>query len=302
MSFSEELKKELAELPIKHGCCKKSLVWGILLDAEHIPGTEDLTVVFPDPDVAEAVRKLFSGVLGKSPQISEKTVIGRKRYVLTQTSRTAVAMLNSWDEGGSVPLSEGCEGCITAFLRGALIGCAMINDPLKEAHLEFHFKHPTRASVLYTTLSELDMPPKLVNRKSGCGLYYKKSGVIEDILLQCGAQQAGFSFINEKIEKEIRNTENRVTNCEAKNIHKTVTASQKQIAAIRRIMSVPSLWESLPEELRVTANLRMEYESASLQELLRLHNPPISKSGLNHRLAKLIAIVQDETGVEKNHM
>ena len=295
MSFSEELKKELAELPIKHGCCKKSLVRGIMLDAEQIPGTEDITVVLPDPDIADAVRKLFSGVWGKAPQITEKTVIGRKRYVLTQTSRSAIQILNAWDEGDAeLPTAE-CENCAASFLRGALIGCAIINDPLKEAHLEFHFKHPTRASILYSHLSELGVPPKLVNRKSGCGLYYKKSGVIEDLLLQCGAQQAGFSFINEKIEKEIRNTENRVTNCEAKNIQKTVTASHKQIAAIRRIMAVPALWESLPEELRITAKLRMEYESASLQELLRLHNPPISKSGLNHRLAKLISIAQDET-------
>lgn len=294
MSFSEELKKELAELTIKHGCCKKSLAWGILLDAEHIPNTDEISVTFSDIHIAESVRKLFSGVFGRSPDIQETSVIGRKRYILVQKSRTASTMLDLWDSETHDHSWLACENCATVFIRGALIGCAMINDPLKEAHLEFHFKHPARASVLYPFLSDLGIPPKVVNRKSGCGLYYKRSGMIEDLLLQCGAQQAGFSFINEKIEKEIRNTENRVTNCEAKNIQKTVTASHKQITAIHRLMESPSLWESLPEELRVTARLRLEHESASLQELLRLHNPPISKSGLNHRLSKLMTIAQEQ--------
>ena len=295
MSFSEELKKELSELPLKHGCCKKSLAWGILLDADHIPDTDIVTISLPDEEIAQNVRKLFSGVFGKSPEISEKTVIGRKRYTLTQASRTAVSMLERWDSGETEPNWIGCPGCSAIFLRGALIGCATINDPLKETHLEFHFKHPSRAAVLYPFLTELGTAPKPVNRRSGYGLYYKKSNAIEDILLQCGAQQSGFSFINEKIEKEIRNTENRVTNCEAKNIQKTVTASHKQIAAIRHIMSLPALWEKLPEELRTTAKLRIEYGNATLQELQHLHNPPISKSGLNHRLTKLLTIAEEES-------
>lgn len=293
MSFSEELKKELAELSVKHGCCKKSLAWGILLDADHIPETEDVAVVLPDEEIAEAVRKLFSGVFGKAPTISEKTVVGRKRYTVTQTSRTAASMLDHWDSGIIEPTWVECAQCSAIFIRGALIGCGMINDPLKETHLEFRFHHPERAAILYPFLADLGTSPKPVNRKSGYGLYYKKAGVIEDLLLQCGAQQAGFSFINEKIEKEIRNTENRVTNCEAKNIQKTVTASIRQVTAIRQIMAIPAMWERLPEELRVTARLRIEHESASLQELQHLHNPPISKSGLNHRLSKLISIANE---------
>jgi DNA-binding protein WhiA len=293
MSFSEELKKELAELIVKHGCCRKSLAWGILLDADHIPDTDDVSVILPDMEIAEIVRKLFSSVFGRSPTISEKNVVGRKRYMLTITSRTAANMLDQWDVGLLEPCWIECEQCTAIFMRGALIGCGMINDPLKEAHLEFRFHHPERAAILFPFLADLGTPPKPVNRKSGYGLYYKKGGVIEDLLLQCGAQQAGFSFINEKIEKEIRNTENRVTNCEARKIQKTVTASIRQISAIRQIMAIPSLWEGLPEELRVTAKLRIDHEDASLQELQHLHNPPISKSGLNHRLSKLISIANE---------
>lgn len=295
MSFAIELKKELSELNHKLGCCKKSMACGILLDADHIEGTDEVNVSLPDPAVAEAVAKLFAGVFGKHPEIIEKNIIGNKRYVVKQNSRTAAAMLDRWDMGEhDLGISPTCFTCSAMFLRGAIIGCATINDPQKETHMEFHFKHTERAAILYPFLDELGYPPKIANRKTGCGLYFKRSGIIEDILMHCGAQQAGFAWINDKIKNEIRNTENRVTNCEAKNIHKVVTASHRHVTAIRYLMARPALWESLPEELRMTARLRMENENASLQELLRLHNPPISKSGLNHRLEKLLKLAQSE--------
>ena len=301
MSFSVELKKELLDLAVKPTCCKKSLAWGILLDAEHTVGSEEVSVSFADPDVAEAVAKILAGAFGKNPDIQEIKAAGKKRYAVIQTSRAAAAMIASWDNGEhDVGIKDSCISCSTVFLRGALIGCATINDPQKETHLEFRLKHASRAPVLYPFLDALGYPPKISNRKTGSGLYFKRSGIIEDLLLQCGAQQAGFAWINDKIKNEIRNTENRVTNCEAKNIQKVVNASHRHVTAIRNLMSVPSVWEGLPEELRYTAKIRLDNEGASLQELLRLHNPPISKSGLNHRLAKLLDMAQAmETKCEK---
>lgn len=295
MSFSLELKNELSELSVRAACCKKALARGILLDATHTPDTDEVTVTLPDADIAATVRKLFAGVFGKAPTVTEKTVIGKPRYIMTQTSRTAAAMLDTWDAGNSdTSAILTCPECPSMFLRGALIGCATANDPQKECHLEFFFKHTARAALLYSILSEIAAPPKPVNRKTGCGLYYKSSSVIEDILLQCGAQQAAFAIINGKIENEIRNTENRVNNCDTRNLQKAITASHKHITAIRFLKSEPKLWESMPEELRTTATLRLEHPEASLTELVRLHNPPISKSGLNHRLAKLLELAQSE--------
>ena len=293
MSFSDELKKELVELNIKQGCCKKAFSWGLLLDAEHLPNTEDVAVSFRDPDVAETVRKLFSGVFGKPPVLSETTVIGRTRYVVTQTSHIAAAMLDNWDSG-DLDREKWClcASCAATFLRGALISCATINEPLKESHLEFHIKHVNRAAMMYALLEELGTPPKIAHRKNSQGLYYKRGTVIEDILLQCGAQQSGFAIINEKIEKDIRNAENRATNCETKNINRAVQAAQKHVKAIRFLISQPTIWEALPEELRTTARLRLEYCDDSLQELIRRHDTPISKSGLNHRLERLYQIAQ----------
>lgn len=293
MSFSIELKKELLELNIKSTCCKKSLAWGILLDAEANGEVDEVSVAFSDEEVAETVRKIFSGVFGKAPEISAVKTAGKQRFVVKQHSRTAAAMVASWDDGRhEIGVKQDCLNCTTMFLRGALISCAAINDPQKEAHLEFRLKHPTRAALLYPLLDELGYQPKISNRKTASGLYYKRSGIIEELLMHCGAQQAGFAWINDKIKNEIRNTENRVTNCETRNIQKSVQASHRHVTAIRCLMDEPSAWASLSEELRMTAKIRLENENASLQELMRLHNPPISKSGLNHRLAKLLELAR----------
>ena len=110
--------------------------------------------------------------------------------------------------------------------------------------------------------------------------------MISDILYFLGAVGPSFEYANAGIEKEIRNNENRATNCVTKNIYKSVSASKKQIDAIEKLIATHK-FDALPEELKQTALIRLENEEASLMELALMHNPPISKSGLNHRLKKI---------------
>ena len=102
-----------------------------------------------------------------------------------------------------------------------------------------------------------------------------------------GSQHMIFEIINNRIEREIRNNENRATNCVAKNIEKSVSAAARQIEAIGLLMKT-GRFERLSEGLRVTAMVRYHNPDATLDELVELHEPPISKSGLNHRLKKLL--------------
>ena len=100
------------------------------------------------------------------------------------------------------------------------------------------------------------------------------------------ANKALFTLINVKIERELRNNINRAANCETGNIQKAVAASAKQVAAIQELRD-SELWETLPESLRQTAQLRLENPTVSLTELALLHQPVLTKSGLNHRVQKL---------------
>ena len=171
-------------------------------------------------------------------------------------------------------------------MRGVFLALGTVNDPHKSFHLEF--KIPTaRAERFLSFLDDMGYPPRSIRREGHVGVYYKDSSSIEELITLMGAGQILFEIINSRIERDIRNNENRATNCVARNIEKTIAAATRQMEAINRLMETGRL-ESLPEGLQQTARLRYANPDASLDELVSLHIPSISKSGLNHRLKKIM--------------
>jgi len=192
------------------------------------------------------------------------------------------------DEDSVSEIACGCANCLKNYICGVFIACGTMTDPDSTTYqLEMRVSDPENASVLKTLLDECGFPPK-VSERGGCTvLYYKDSENIEDFLNFIGAQKASFAVMNAKIRKELRNNANRLANCDAANIDKTINTAQLQIRAIEKIAASDQI-KALPPELKMTANLRIENPEATLIELARLHEPPITKSGVNHRHKKLI--------------
>lgn len=191
-----------------------------------------------------------------------------------------------------------CGNCRPHFLRGVFIACGSVTNPERGYHLELSLPDEKTIAKIRAFLNEAGLPPKISVRKGAHILYYKESGVIEDFFAYIGATKAAFILMNSKIIRELRNNANRVANCETNNIEKTVNASQKHINAIRLLEKKGAL-KLLPAELQETARLRMTYPQLSLSELGAMLNPPISKSGVNHRLAKIVAAVKTLNGEPK---
>ena len=135
-------------------------------------------------------------------------------------------------------------------------------------------------------LGEEGLPPKRLRRKGDYVLYYKDSGQIEDFLTLIGAAAASLEMMNVKIMKDIRNSVNRVNNCENANLDKAIAAGARQAEAIRRIERHGGL-RQLPEDLRPLAQLRMDNPDLSLRELGQALQPPLSRSGVCHRLSRI---------------
>lgn len=291
MSFANDVKNELLELVIKKNCCKKAFLAGLIMNAKK-KSDGALYVEFSTPEVADTVSALLKILYNSKCSSSEIRKPGRIYYRVDFVSRSLYELLDTMDNEPDVAIAEAlplkCAACEQIFLRGAFISCGKLNDPQNSYHLEFTLskENLSRASKLYRFLSFSGFIAKITNRSSSSGLYFKSNQTISDILYFMGAVGPSFEYENSGIEKEIINNENRATNCVARNIYKSVNASQKHILAISKLISTHKL-DSLPEELVITAKLRIENESATLSELAALHNPPISKSGLNHRLEKL---------------
>ena len=177
-------------------------------------------------------------------------------------------------------------------MRGLFFVSGTVNDPQKSYHLEFVLPSEESADAVTDYLSSIGYPPRRIARNTGVGLYYKDATSVADLITLMGSHSIIFEFYNARIASDIRNNENRATNCVTRNIQKSVAAAARQMEAIGRLMESGKL-DSLPEPLRETALLRYRNPDATLDELKELHHPAISKSGLSHRLQKLLDAAEE---------
>lgn len=186
-------------------------------------------------------------------------------------------------------LSRQC--CRRAFLRGAYLCIGSMSNPGKSYHLEFDCIRKERALLLQELITAFDIPAKIALRKKYYVVYIKEGAAICDMLNIMGAHVSLMDFENHRIVKEVRNSVNRKVNCETANIRKTVNAAAVQVRDIVLIEETYGL-NKLPENLQEIARLRLENQEATLQELGDMLNPPVGKSGVNHRLRKLSMIAE----------
>ena len=287
MSFADEVREELCDIPIKKPCCRRALTEGLLVNAVE-DKSRQISVRFRHETVATLASAMIRQQYGKSPDSTMTGACGHRYYDLFFASPAVHKLLLQF---ANADLDEKqhfvCEGCRSAFLRGLFLACGTVNDPHKSFHLEFALSKTGPVEMLCGFFEDCGYTSRRTARQSTVGVYFKDSGAVEDLIGMMGAQHTVFEIINSRIERDIRNNENRATNCVAKNIEKTISAAARQIEAINRLMELGKL-ETLPESLRTTAMVRYRNPDATLDELVLLHEPSISKSGLNHRLKKLL--------------
>lgn len=182
--------------------------------------------------------------------------------------------------------------CKRAFIRGAFLSAGSMSDPNKSYHFEVVCEKEEQALQLKDLMQDFECDAKIVERKGHYVVYLKEGAQIVDMLNVMEAYVSLMNLENVRIIKEMRNSLNRQVNCETANIKKTVSAAVKQIDDIVRIRDTIGFKE-LPDHLRQMAELRLEYPDTPLKELGTLMDPPVGKSGVNHRLRKLSEIAEN---------
>lgn len=187
------------------------------------------------------------------------------------------------------------ECCIKSILKGVFLGSGCIVDPLVDYHFEAIFKNKACGEYFFNLLSVLDFTPKLIKRKKQNIVYFKESEQISLFLSILGANNAVLKFEQIRVEKEVKNKINRTTNCETANLSKTINSAVKQIDAINKLKK-NGKFASLNDKLKYTAKLRLKYPTESLDYIASItakdEKNKISKSGLKHRLDKIIEIAE----------
>ncbi len=182
--------------------------------------------------------------------------------------------------------------CKRAFLRGIFLACGSISDPNRGYHLELAVGERERAVRIQEMIGVFELEAKIIERKGSYVVYMKEGAAIADFLNVIGAHMALMDFENVRILKEMRNSINRQVNCETANIKKTVSAAARQMEDIQYIYDRTG-FGCLSDNLSQIARVRLENPEVTLKELGEMLEPPIGKSGVNHRLRKLSEIAED---------
>lgn len=222
----------------------------------------------------------------KTPGKGGCAVLIKGNEAVAHTRETLKLDLKAAEEktANSLLIKNAC--CKRAFLRGMFLSIGSVSNPVSGYHLEFVCQDQAQARQIREVLLSFQVEARIVKRKKYAVVYLKEGASIVEVLNIMEAHVALMDLENTRILKEMRNSVNRRVNCEAANITKTVQASARQIEDIR-FLEAHYGFENLPENLRETARMRLQYPDAPLGELGEYMTPPVGKSGMNHRLRKL---------------
>ena len=300
MSFTLDIINELTEREPEKSCCKKSFLLGLFFGAEKISKTE-VRAEFKTEQSAEIAASILKKQFSADPTVEPIVRAGRRMFWVSVNSKVISTYLERIDLDENISFEELSKivgfskhiECKNYFLAGVFVSSGTATDPEKRYSLEFGIKSSVRSSWLSAFLSEETGEPTYIERDTRIGLYYKGNENICDVLAYMGANTAYMFAFEVYARHQIKNRENRATNCVLKNIQKSVDATRKQIEAIEHLQA-SGRFALLSEDLKYTAKLRCEYDSATLSELATLHEPIISKSGLNRRLEKILSLAEEK--------
>lgn len=299
MSFASEMKNELTRIDVD-SCCKKSELSALVKMSGELSVLDDVWTIEIQTENAAIARRIFSII--RTVYKVEIDLVVRKKMKLKKNNvyicrvkkdvkqiLEDISILDGTELSDEIPERvKSRECCTRSYLRGAFLSGGSVNNPETSTyHLEIYTLHETHAANLTDLVNRFELNAKYIGRKRGYITYLKEAEKIAEFLSLIGGYQALLKFEDTRILRDMRNSVNRLVNCETANMNKTIGAAVRQVENINYIDEVLGL-EELPIKLREIAELRVAHQEVTLKELGEMvGSGVISKSGVNHRLKKL---------------
>lgn len=300
MSFAAHTKKELTLIVEQNTCCDRAELSALIRMNGTVQVTSQRIALDISTENAAIARRIYT-LLKKQFKVHTELLVQRKMrlkknnvYIVRVPSQVQqiLSKLHIVSEG--FHFTPGIDSRITrkncckkAYLRGAFLAGGSVNNPESSSyHLEIASMYEEHCQALCALTNGFDLNARCIERKKGFILYIKEGEKIVDFLSLIGAHQALFYFEDARIMKDMRNSVNRIVNCETANLNKTISAAVRQIENIRLLDREIGL-ENLPEKLREVAEVRLQHPDINLKEVGDLLKGTVSKSGVNHRLRKI---------------
>lgn len=304
MSFAAGVKEELAGVPLGNPCCRRAELAGVMLSAGSMhlrSGNLQAEVSTESPVIARKVFKLIKSLYGIQPAMEQRERHRLNRnYSYRVTIEDGAAARKVLEDVGALDNTGMISGvradlvrlscCEGAFLRGLFLGCGSMSDPGKGYHLELVLEDESLAQSAVSLLAAAEINARIAVRNGKQVIYIKEADHVSGFLATIGAHSQMLRFESVRVEKGVRNTVNRVVNCDTANMDKALRAAATQVENILLIEREGGL-ARLPESLRQTAEARLENPDATLERLGEMIG--VSKSGLSHRFRKIAELAED---------
>lgn len=292
MSFASDVKNEIAKTSINSKCCAVAEIYGILLVCTIFSHTH-IKIVTENREIAKRITLLFKKAFNLNIQpiknknknifeienpfeiskIFEKLGYDHKYYINFNLNRNVIDN----------------ECCQSSFLKGVFLISGVVASPEKRCHLEISTTRNILSREIMAMMLDFYMKPKEIIRKNQHVIYFKDSVAVENFLMTISATNSAMKIMKAKVEKQLINQVNRRVNCETANLSKVVNASHNQCKIIKEAINLEGI-DIFPEKLHITISIRLNNPELSLIEIGELHNPPLSKSAVNHKIRKILDI------------
>jgi DNA-binding protein WhiA len=299
LSFAAQTKKELTMVEAGDCCNKAELSALIRMNGSVQLSNQRVTLDISTENAAIA-RRIYT-LLKQKFQLHTELLVRKKMrlkknnvYIVRVPNQVkeVLSELNIVSEG--FQFTSGIEKsfvrktcCKRAYLRGAFLAGGSVNNPEGSSyHLEIASMYEQHCNALCGMANHFDLNARCIERKKGFIFYIKEGEKIIELLNLIGAHQALFKFEDVRIMRDMRNSVNRIVNCETANLNKTIGAAVRQIENIKLLRKEMGL-ENLPDKLQEVARVRLKYPDLNLKEVGEMLKGSVSKSGVNHRLRKI---------------
>lgn len=306
MSFASEVKKELTQIEADPCCLKAEIAAFIRMNGALSFSNKQWSLDVQTENAAIA-RRLYTNVKALYPYkvellVRKKMRLKKNNVYICRIREGAIPLLEDLsiltgtfqfkNEISSTIIKKRC--CQRAYLRGAFLAGGSVNNPETSSyHLEIFSIYKEHSEALVNLMNTYYLNAKSIERKKGYIAYLKEAEKISDFLSLVGAHVSLMKFEDIRILRDMRNSVNRLVNCETANLNKTIGAAQRQVENIKFIEKTIGL-DQLPERLQEIARLRVEHQDVTLKELGEMvSGGPVSKSGVNHRLRKIEEIADN---------
>jgi len=291
LSFSQEVKNEILRHRITKPCCNVAAAYAVACFGKYF---DDRGVVLQTENegVAQLAQKVYRRCGIQGQLLRKERPTGPVFEFSVKDAQEIQKMLELFGHTGREPTLRirpehfKCQKCAQTFIATAFLCCGTMTDPEKSYNLEFLSTRHYLSQQLEAMLAEHDFHPHRALRKGANTVYVKAADHIEDLLTFMGAGGAAMRIMDQRLYNEMRNKTNRLSNCETANLGKSVQAVVQVQMAIQRLKDAGAL-ATLPEPLRQTAKMRMQYPDLPLAKLAQKMDPPVSKAGLSHRLKRI---------------